>query len=239
MEFSVVIPAYNESKRIKYTLTRIVSYLEYKKHNYEIIVVDDGSTDNTSEIVRGFNNKKIRLIKNNRNMGKGFSVRHGMLAAKKDYILFSDADLSTPIEELEKFVPFIENYEVLIGSRNLKDSDIQIRQPFIRSKLGRAFPFIVNLTLLKDIKDSQCGFKLFRKEVIKPIFEKQTINGFCFDVEILFIAKKLGLGIKEIPIVWANSSGSKVRTITDSYLMFRDVLKIVYQNLKGYYEAYR
>lgn len=239
MEFSVVIPAYNESKRIRHALTRIASYMEYKKYGYEIIVVDDGSADDTREIVKGFNNKKIVLIRNERNMGKGFSVRRGMLAAKKDYVLFSDADLSAPIEELEKFIPFIKSHEIIIGSRNLKGSDIQIKQPFIRSKLGRAFPFLVNLALLKDIKDTQCGFKLFRKEVIEPVFEKQTINSFCFDVEILFIARKFGLGIKEIPIVWANSLGSKVRAIADSYLMFRDVIKIVYQDRKGCYETYR
>lgn len=236
MELSVVIPAYNEAKRIRNTLVRIINYLTYKGVAYEIIIVDDGSSDNTAEVAKSFKNKKIRILTNKPNMGKGFAVRRGMLSAKKRYVLFSDADLSTPIEEIEKFIPYLDDYDILIGSRNLQESDIQIKQPFIRSKLGKSFPWIVHLFLLRDIKDTQCGFKLFKKSVIAPIFQKQSINGFAFDVEILFIARKLGLKIKEIPIIWLNTLGSKVSPLKDPYHMFRDILQIKWKNKNGFYE---
>lgn len=236
MELSIVIPAYNEEKRIKNTLYRIINYFEYKEFKYEIIVVNDGSTDNTVNIVKGVKNKKIKVLTNNPNMGKGYAVKRGVLAAKKKHILFSDADLSTPIEEIEKFLPYLHNYDVLIGSRNLKESDIQVKQPFIRSKLGKSFPFLVRCLLLKNIKDTQCGFKLFQKHTIKPIFEKQTLNGFSFDGEILYIAQKLNYKIKEIPITWINSLGSKVNTLKDSYKMFKDLFKIRENNKNGLYK---
>ncbi len=236
MELSVIIPAYNEEGRLGQSLTKIASYLDAKKINYEIIVVDDGSQDNTANLVNEFGNNRIKLLRNSQNMGKGFSVKRGMLAAKKNYVLFSDADLSTPIEELEKFIPFLDGYDILIGSRNLKDSDIRIRQPFLRSKLGRIFPILVKLLLVGGIKDTQCGFKLFRKKAIIPIFSRQTLNNFGFDVEILFIAKKLGFKIKEIPIIWVNSSGSKVRLLRDPLKMFWDIIRIRQNNKAGAYE---
>ncbi len=236
MELSVVIPVYNEAKRIKNTLMRIDNYLTCNGIDYEIILVNDGSSDNTVEVVESLKNKKLRVLTNKPNMGKGFAVKRGMLSAKKRHILFSDADLSTPIEEIEKFIPYLDDYDILIGSRNLQESDIQVKQPFIRSKLGKAFPWIVRLALLREIKDTQCGFKLFKKSVIEPIFQKQSVNGFAFDVEILFIAKKLGLRIKELPIIWLNTLGSKVNPLKDSYHMFRDVLQIRRKNKNGFYE---
>lgn len=239
MELSVVIPAYNEEKRLGQSLIKITDYFNTKKFDYEIIIVNDGSCDNTSNIVENFGDKRVNLLRNSKNMGKGFSVKRGMLAAKKRHVLFSDADLSTPIEELEKFIPYINDYDVLVGSRNLSNSDIRLKQPFIRSKLGRIFPILVNLFLLGGIKDTQCGFKLFRKETIVPIFSRQTLNDFGFDVEILFITKKLGFRIKEIPITWINSRGSKVRLLKDPIRMLLDIIQIRQNNKSGAYENNR
>lgn len=235
LSLSVIIPAYNEENRIGKTLKKIIGYLERKKYDYEIILVDDGSKDKTIGVVKSLKNKKVRILKNKHNLGKGGSVKNGMLAAKKDYLLFSDADLSTPIEELEKFEKLKEKHDILIGSRALKESDIKIKQPFYRILMGKVFNFIVNIVVIWGIKDTQCGFKLFRKEAAKKIFSKQTFNGFSFDVELLFIAKKYGYSIKEIPVMWINSTESKVNALKDSIMMFIDLLKIRVNNLRGKY----
>lgn len=229
MQISIIIPAYNEEKRIKKTIESILTYVQKKKYDYEIIVVNDGSTDKTKDVVQEFKNKKIKIIDNLENKGKGFSVKQGFLTATKKWILFSDADLSTPIEELDTFFRYQE-YDIIIGSRNLPDSLIVIKQPFLRSTLGKIFPFFVRLLLLSEIKDTQCGFKLFKKEVAKKIAEMQTIDGFCFDAEQLFIAKKIGYSVKEIPISWQNDERSKIRIIRDTIQMFMDLMRIKYNN---------
>lgn len=229
MHLSIIIPAYNEEKRIKKTLESILTYIQKKKYDFEIIIVNDGSTDKTRDVVLEFKNKKINIIDNHENKGKGFSVKQGFLTATKEWILFTDADLSTPIEELETFLRYKE-YDIIIGSRNLPDSLIVIKQPFLRSTLGKIFPFFVRLLLLPEIKDTQCGFKLFKKEAAKKIAELQTIDGFCFDAEQLFIAKKSGYLIKEVPISWQNDERSKIRIVKDSVQMFADLLRIKYNN---------
>lgn len=236
MEISVIIPAFNEEKRIKKTLETILAYLERKKYSYEIIVVNDGSTDKTKEVILEFHNKKIRVVDNPRNCGKGYSVQQGFLAATKKWILFTDADLSTPIEELETSFRYTDTAPVIIGSRNLPMSHIVVKQPLLRSTLGRIFPFFVRLLLLPDIKDSQCGFKLFRSDVAKKIAEKQRIHGFCFDVELLFLAKKYKFMIQEIPITWSNDERSKIKIISDSFQMFVDLLRIRWNSFCGRYE---
>ena len=233
MFLSIIIPVYNEEKRIVSTLEKITFYLNKKKYRYEIIIVDDGSTDRTRECIKKF--KKIRINRKRINKGKGYSVREGILMAKGDYMLFSDADLSTPIEELEAFRWHIKKYDVVIASRNLKESDIKQKQPFYRILLGKAFPLLVNLLAVPGIKDTQCGFKLFTKKAVKVIFPKQTIDGFGFDVEILFIAKKSGLRIKELPVVWINDTRSKVSVLRDPLRMLFDVLKIRINSLTGKY----
>ncbi|MEK6867262.1 MAG: dolichyl-phosphate beta-glucosyltransferase [Nanoarchaeota archaeon] len=237
MELSVIIPAYNEEKRIGRTLEAILGYLDKQKYQYEIIVVNDGSSDKTKEVVQKFKdkNKKIKMLDNPGNKGKGYSVQQGFLAAEKEWVLFTDADLSTPIEELETFFRYASGTDVIIGSRNLPMSQIVVKQPFFRSMLGKIFPFFVRVVLLPDIKDSQCGFKLFRKEVAQKVAQKQMITGFCFDVEILFLAKKFGFGIQEIPITWSNDERSKIRIISDSFAMFFDLLKIRWNALLGRY----
>lgn len=232
---SIIIPSYNEEKIISRTLTKIIDFLDKKDINYEIIVADDGSKDKTREIVKKFNN--ARLTKKRRNKGKGYSVKQGVMLAKGDYILFSDADLSTPIEELDKFMNIInKGYDIVIASRNLKESIIPVKQPFFRRILGKTFPLLVNFIILPGFKDTQCGFKLFKKETAKKIFKKQTLNGFSFDVELLFIAKRYNYKIKEAPVTWSNALDSKVNPINDSMRMFLDILKIRLNNIKGRYD---
>ncbi len=238
MELSVIIPAYNEEKRIRKTLETIILYLDKKKHNYEIIVVNDGSTDKTKDVILEFvkeGNKKIKVFDNPDNKGKGYSVKQGFLAATKLWVLFTDADLSTPIEELETCIRYAGNAAVVIGSRNLPMSHIVVKQPFLRSTLGKIFPFFVRLLLLPDVHDSQCGFKLFRKDVATAIAQRQKIDGFCFDAEQLYIAKKLGFAIKEVPITWSNDERSKIRVIRDSFSMFSDLLRIRWNAFCGRY----
>lgn len=225
MKISVIIPAYNEEKVIGKSISKIISFLENKKFNYEIIVIDDCSKDRTSNIVKDFNSKKIILIRNKKNMGKGYSVKRGVMNAIGDLVLFSDADLSTPISELTKFLPLSHEYDVVIGSRVLKES-VVLKQKFYRELVGTAFNLLVQLLLIRGIRDTQCGFKLFRKNVAKDIFKKQRIGGFCFDAEILYLAKNAGYKIKEVPIKWINAESSKVNPVTDSIKMFIDLVRI-------------
>jgi len=232
---SIVIPAYNEEKRIGRSIKQIVKYLDKKKYSYEIIVVDDGSIDNTIDVVKKASNKNIRIIKNKKNMGKGYSVKTGILNAKYPLVLFSDSDLATPIEELDKFMEYIKSYDIVIASRNLKESNIKVKQPFYRQLMGKTFPLLVNLIALGGFRDTQCGFKLFKTGAAKRIVSLQTFNRFSFDVEILFIAKKLGYKIKEAPVVWIDKEGSKVSPIKDSLKMLIDLFKIRLNNLLGKY----
>lgn len=240
MKLSIVIPAYNEEKRIQRTLENILQYCEKHQYNYEILVVNDGSTDKTTEIVQSIRdkqrlNKYLRIIENAQNRGKGYCVKQGFLEAQGDWILFTDADLSTPIEELELFFRYTINYPVVIGSRNLPMSRIVVKQPFLRSTLGKIFPFFVRCFLLPEITDSQCGFKLFRKDVAKRIAEKQLLDGFCFDAEQLFLAKKWRYAIKEVPVSWANDERSKVRLFSDPLRMFFDIFRIRWKDFRREY----
>ena len=231
---SVVIPAYNESQRIKNTIDAVLKYLENWKIKFEIIVVDDGSIDNTADIVKNIKDKRVRIVKNGKNYGKGYSVRNGVLNSKYEYVLFSDADLSTPIDMIDKFEKYLD-YDIIIGSRALSESDIKIKQPFYREFMGKTFNKFVRLFTVRGIKDTQCGFKLFKRNIAKKIFERATLNGFGFDVEILYIAKLNGIKIAEVPVVWKNSRISKVRPIKDSVNMFKDLFVIRINKAKGKY----
>lgn len=223
---SIVIPAFNEEKRLSKTLSKIISYLKKQNYEWEILVVDDGSTDNTLDRLIEFQDY-IKIIQNNKNYGKGFSTRNGILAAKGKYILLSDADLSTPITEVEKLLPALEEiYDIAIGSRALKNSEIKKHQPFYREMMGKTFNKIIKFLLFKDFSDTQCGFKLFKKDIAYEVFKRQKLNGFAFDVEVIYIAKKLRYKIKEIPVVWFNAPNSRVGIFTDSFKMFMDVLRI-------------
>jgi dolichyl-phosphate beta-glucosyltransferase len=235
MKLSIIIPAYNEEKRIKETLKKIINYLNKKKTIYEIILVDDCSTDRTIEISKKIN-KNIIILKNKNNMGKGYCVKKGIQYAKNELILFTDADLATPIEEIDNMIDLInKDNDIIIASRSHPKSKIIVKQSLIRQFMGNIFPFLVKLLLIKNISDTQCGFKLFKKKVAKEIIKYQTINRFSFDVELLFIAKKKGYKIKEVPVFWIDKKGSKLKLIKDSSKMFLDLIKIKYNSYNKRY----
>ncbi|MFC1668641.1 dolichyl-phosphate beta-glucosyltransferase [Chlamydiota bacterium] len=228
MEISIIIPAYNEFSIICDTIGTIETYLEDKFLLYEIIVVDDGSTDGTASRVEStFSDKKnIRLLKNDVNRGKGAAVRKGALASIGDLVLFSDADLSTPITELDAFLLLINEFSIVVGSRALPDSLILIHQPFYREYMGRVFNRFVQWIVSRGIKDTQCGFKLFRGDVARLLFSLCKIDGFCFDVEVLYLAHKKQYSIKEKSVIWRNDPTTKVHVFKDSCKMFLDLIRI-------------
>ncbi len=235
---SIIIPAYNEEKRLPNTLDKINEFINENNLKTEIIVVNDCSIDKTADIVKNYmsKNDKIRLINNEKNMGKGFCINRGFSEAKNDIVLFSDADLSTPIEFL---IPFIKNhemgYDIVIASRAIKGAEKKVKQPFIRDIMGKIFNLLVKIILGLNINDTQCGFKSFKNKVAKAIFAKQTIFDFGFDPEILYIAQKKGYKIKEYPVDWYNSEGTKVKAIKDSFKMLIALFKIKSNYKKGIY----
>lgn len=224
---SVIIPVYNEEERIIPALKDIVEYLSEKGITWEIIVAEDGSKDNTVARVQEFalNQKGIILLTDPVRRGKGYAVRQGMLKSNGKYVLFTDADLSAPISELDKLLFYLERgYDIAIGSRALRDSSVRVN--FTRRIAGTVFNFIVRFLLLPDIVDTQCGFKCFRGDVAKELFSEQKMNGFSFDVEILYLARLKGYRIKQVPIRWYQSDSSRVDIFRDSLKMFKDVLEI-------------
>ena len=226
---SVIIPAYNEESRIKPTILRVHSYLKEKFGNFEVIVVDDGSTDGTASVINGLERglDNIRLIHYPDNTGKGHAVKTGVISSRGDLLLICDADQSTPVEELEKLLPFLHRgFDVVIGSRGLRTSNIVVRQPWYREKMGKTFNILVRTLVVGGFKDTQCGFKLFRGDVARRLFGKSLISSFGFDVEILFLAEKEGFRVKEVPVKWLNSPHSRVRIVRDSLKMFMDLFKI-------------
>ncbi|MFQ5687730.1 MAG: dolichyl-phosphate beta-glucosyltransferase, partial [Candidatus Scalindua sp.] len=202
---SIVIPAYNEEKRIGDTLDNIINYLNQKDYKSEIIVVVDGATDSTMKVVKDFGREdsRIKVTENKIARGKGYSVKKGILETRGKFALFTDADLSTPISEVEKLIHWLEKgYDVAIGSRSLKDSQVEIHQPFIREFMGKIFNKIMSLLVCTGFKDTQCGFKCFKRQVINKIFSRQIIDGFAFDVEIILIAERCGFSVMEAPVRW-------------------------------------
>jgi dolichyl-phosphate beta-glucosyltransferase len=226
---SVVIPAYNEEGRIAKTLSNVYSFLSKTYPQFEIVVVDDGSTDRTPSIVNDFarSNGKVHIIKNYLNIGKGYSVKRGMLASKGEIIIFSDADESVPISETERFVGSIrKGSDIAIASRALKSSQIIKRQAVWRQTMGKIFNFFVRFLTLPGIKDTQCGFKCFRREAALDIFSEQKLKGFAFDVEVLYLAQAKGYRISQLPVQWINSPKSKVDPLKDSLDMLKDLFVI-------------
>lgn len=235
---SVVIPAFNEEKRLPATLQQISGWVRQFSPDYEIIVVDDGSVDGTADVVMSLCkiDPGIRLIRYEKNRGKGFAVRTGVFAAKGDFILFSDADLSTPIRELEKLFPALVNgADVAIGSRAVKESVITKWQPPYRVLMGKTFNKIVQILATPGIHDTQCGFKLFSRDAAMELFRDCKIEGFGFDVEVLFLARKRGMEIREIGVEWINSPESKVHPLVDSIRMLKELLMIRQYALRGNY----
>ncbi len=224
MKLSVIIPAYNEQDRIAGTLKSVKNYLEKQDYDYEVIVVDDGSKDNTRKVVR--ESDGFRLNKERRNRGKGYSVKEGMLMAGGDYRLFMDADNATKITEIKKFWPwFKKGYDVVVGSRDMKGSKVAVSQAWHKELAGKAGNVLIQIVAVWGIHDTQCGFKVYSKKATEAIFPKQKLTGFGFDIEDLALAKKRSLKIKEVPITWHNAEGSKVSL--KSYLnVFRDLFKV-------------
>jgi glycosyltransferase involved in cell wall biosynthesis len=236
---SIIVPAYNEQARLPETLRRIEEYFSQSEWSFrEILVVDDGSTDRTVEEAIGFSNgnPNIRVLRNPGNRGKGFSVRHGMLEARGEWLLFSDADLSTPIEELDKLWCTVQQrrVDVAIGSRALNRSLIGIHQPGFRETAGKFFNFVMRMVTGLPFADTQCGFKIFRAEAAREVFARQRLERFGFDVEILFIAHKLGFTAAEVPVRWNHADGSKVGMFT-GLRAFAELAEIRINNLMGRY----
>ncbi|MFN7170406.1 MAG: dolichyl-phosphate beta-glucosyltransferase [Candidatus Omnitrophota bacterium] len=233
---SIVIPAYNEENRLPNTLRKIKDYVERKNFRSEIIVVDDGSTDRTIEVIQKLDIPNLKIVSNSTNQGKGAAVKRGVLAARGEYILFTDADNSTPIEELEKFLHRLGKDKILIGSRYLKGSKIMIKQPKFRIIIGRLGNYLIQKILPIGIKDTQCGFKLFPRMAAQEIFPRQRVKLFGFDFEILTIAKMLGYKIEEIPVIWINSPVSRIRPIRDAFRTFLDLIYVKINLLRGIYK---
>lgn len=238
--YSIVIPAYNESARLRATLEKVLGYVRSQAWDAEVIVVNDGSRDNTADIVREFmqNNPALRLLENPGNRGKGYSVRHGMLNTRGRIVLFSDADLSSPIEEAPKlFEALEEGADIAIGSRWLRAEMQTQRQPLHRQLFGRIFNLLLRLTLGLQFKDTQCGFKAFKQPAAQAIFPLQKIERWGFDPEILFLARKLGYTVKEVPVRWGHSGGARINPLVDGARMFQEMLHIRWNDLKGRYHA--
>ncbi|HKM67456.1 MAG TPA: dolichyl-phosphate beta-glucosyltransferase [Candidatus Acidoferrum sp.] len=238
-ELSIVIPSFNEEKRLPATLERIASYIGKSSRKTEVIVVDDGSTDHTTEVAESFRGRiaDLRVVSNGRNRGKGYSVRNGSLAARGDVVLFTDADLSAPIEEADKLLAKMDEFDVAIGSRAMNRRLIEVHESRFREFAGIVFNRIVRLILRLPFVDTQCGFKAFRREKCRIIFEQQTIERFGFDPELLYLARHHGLKTVEVAVRWAHSPATKVSMMRDSVQMFLDVLIIRWNALRGRYRV--
>ena len=239
MYLSVIIPAYNEERRLPKTLREIDRYLRNQNYDYEILVVNDGSKDKTVEVANSLlpEIKNLKVTGYKKNQGKGYAVRFGMLEAKGDYRLFADADNSTSIDQIEKVWPeFEKGYDIVIGSRDIKGAVLSPPQPWVRKLiLGEGFKLYRKIIIgLWGIEDTQCGFKCFVKKAAEETFQKCRINRFAFDPEILVIAKKFGYKIKEIPVYWKNDPESKVK-FKSIFKMALDLMKIRLNLIKGLY----
>jgi glycosyltransferase involved in cell wall biosynthesis len=240
-ELSIIIPSFNEELRLPASLEKIAEFIRRKRPNTEVLVVDDGSKDRTAAVAESWRDRipQLRVISNGANRGKGFSVKHGLLEAKGEVALFTDADLSAPIEEGEKLFEALKTYDVAIGSRAVDRSLIEVHESPFREFAGIIFNKIVRTILRLPFVDTQCGFKAFRREKCRIIFEQQTIERFGFDPELLYLARHHGLSIKEVPVRWAHSPATKVSMMRDSVQMFLDVFIIGWNGLMGRYRKSR
>ncbi len=227
-DVSIIIPAYNEEGRIGETLRAIHRYFHGKPLTRQIIVVNDGSSDNTAQVSEALKEEitDLIVISDSPNHGKGYAVKKGVEASHGEYILFADADNATPIEEFEKFYTLLKDNKVVIGSRYLSESNIVIGQPWYRVLIGRIGNMLIQFFLLEGVKDTQCGFKAFLHEAAREIFSRMRINGFGFDIEILSIARLLNFPVREVPVSWYNSSESRIRPIKDAIRTFGELLYI-------------
>ena len=233
---SIVIPAHNEEKRLPPSLKAVSEFLKQQDYSSEILVVENGSSDQTYEIARSFEKSIPNLIVfQEKNAGKGLAVKRGMLEAQGQYRIFCDADFSMPVEEINKFLPpYIEEYDVAIASRELPSS-IRIDEPEYRHLIGRVFNSMVRWTVLPGLHDTQCGFKAFRGDIADAVFRRQTLPGWSFDAEVLVIARQLGYRIEEVPITWYYKPGSRLNIVKDSIQMASDLLTIRRNAQQGLY----
>ena len=234
-----MIPAYNEEKRLPASLDAVVAYLAQASYSFaEVIVVDDGSKDSTAAVVENYQRTHagVRLLRNPGNRGKGYSVRHGMLEAKGEWVLFSDADLSSPIEELAKLLEAAKKADaaVAIGSRALDRSLVAVHQSGFRELSGKFFNLVMRVVTGLPFRDTQCGFKLYRTDAAQAVFSRQILDGFSFDVEDLCIAKHLGFKTLEVPVRWSNVEGTKVSTLA-GLKSFTDLVKVRWYSMSGRY----
>jgi glycosyltransferase involved in cell wall biosynthesis len=240
---SVVIPAYNEEARIHGSLGRLVEYLAGARGPAEVLVVDDGSSDRTATVVEELaatvpaGGPLIRVLRNGRNRGKGYSIKHCVLSAEGEHLLVSDADFSTPIEELPRLLRPVEaeGYGIAIGSRGLAESRVEKHQPLWRESMGRCFNALVRAITGLPFRDTQCGFKVMRRDAVLPLFRAARVERFAYDVEILYLAGRAGVRAIEVPVIWRDASGSKVRAMADSIDMLKDILWIVWRDRRGGY----
>jgi dolichyl-phosphate beta-glucosyltransferase len=237
--YSFVIPAYNESARIRATIEKILAHLHSQQWDAEILVVNDGSTDDTAQIVRSYaaHNPSLHLLENPGNRGKGYSVRNGMLHANGEVILFSDADLSSPIQEADKlFAAINSGADVAMGSRWLRVELQTQRQPLYRQLFGRIFNLALRIILGLHYRDTQCGFKAFTRRAAQSIFPLQQIERWGFDPEILYLARRFGFRIEEVPVRWAHREGTRINPLVDGMRMFVEMLRVRWYSISGKYD---
>jgi dolichyl-phosphate beta-glucosyltransferase len=238
--YSIVIPAYNEGERLGATLAKVLAYVHAQGWNAEVIVVNDGSRDNTAELVRGFaeKNSVVRLVENPGNRGKGYAVRNGMLNARGEVIVFSDADLSSPIEEMPKLLAALAaGADIAIGSRWLNAELQTRRQSAHRQLFGRIFNLLLRIILGLRFKDTQCGFKAFTRHAAQMILPLQRIERWGFDPEILFLARKFGLRVDEVAVCWGHSGDTRIHPLLDGARMFWEMMRIRWYDLTGKYDV--
>jgi dolichyl-phosphate beta-glucosyltransferase len=234
---SVVIPAYNEAGRIGPSLEKAVSVLKRLAPSHEILIVDDGSRDRTVEVAREAAREadQFRALVNEVNLGKGGAVRRGMLEAAGDWVLFCDADESTPMATLESFLPHTATQAVIIGTRKNREARVARHQPWLRESMGKGFTLLARMLAGVYVTDFTCGFKLFRRDAAQAIFSRQTLSDWSFDAEILFLARHLGYAIHEIPVIWTNDEDTRVRLLKDTLDSARGLLKIAANRARGVY----
>ncbi len=234
---SVIIPAYNEADRLTKTLPEILKYFEGKSFTKEIIIVNDGSRDTTTRLIKKFQTKHplLSLATHRKNHGKGAAVKTGMLKASGEWLLFMDADLSTPINQLEKFWPHTPKHQVIIGSRKMRGAKVKVRQNPLRENLGKIFTLLTNLLATKDLSDVTCGFKMYRGDIGHILFKNSRLTDWSFDAEILFLAQTFRYSIKEVPVEWHNDPRTKVNLLKDGLTSLKGLFQIRANHLRGYY----
>ena len=226
VQLSVVIPAFNEASRLGESLDRLLPYLERRGKSFEVVVVDDGSADTTADVARGYAHRHVWVLELSRNRGKGAAIRHGVVASSGEEVLLCDADLSTPIEDLERLEPRLADAKLVIGSRDIAGANIQLHQPWYRELMGKGFNLLIRALGIGNFRDTQCGFKLMDGKAARELFPLLTVERFAYDVELIWEARRRGWKVAEVGVQWHDSPVSRVRPMRDVPQMLRDVLRI-------------